>query len=62
MWHRDFPEQAKEMWEVLAKALMMQYANSVAFVSQDDLRQAAATQTEIEMKDDGSIHFRVERN
>jgi hypothetical protein len=60
MFQRDFPTDAREMWDVIAKALMIHLGGSVC-LSQLDLREAAATQAEIELTDDGSIHFRVDR-
>lgn len=64
MWHRDFPPEAKEMWDVLAKALMMRddMGGGYVIVKNEDLRRAVDTQAELELHDDGSISFRVERN
>jgi hypothetical protein len=61
MWHRDFPPDAREMWDVIAKALMLRAQTSAVHISGDELRQAADTQAEIELHDDGSIGFRKER-
>lgn len=60
MWHRDFPPEAREMWDLLAKALMIRCGGTVT-VSANDLRAASDTQAEIEIGDEGSISFRVER-
>lgn len=60
MWHRDFPSDAREMWDVIAKALMLREGGSVR-LSAADLRAAAETQAEIELGPDGSIYFRAEQ-
>ena len=60
MFKRDFPPDAIEMWDVIAKALMIHLGGSVC-LSPLDLREAAATQAEIELLEDGSVYFRVER-
>lgn len=60
MAQRDFPASAQEMWDVLAKALMLRCDGAVK-VTEDELRTAAATEAEIELLSDGSISFRVER-
>lgn len=59
-WHRDFPKGAREVWDVLAKALMIR-AGGVAVVYEHELREAASTQAEIELGEHGEITFRVER-
>lgn len=61
MWRRDFPEQATEMWDVLAKALMIRAGGNVILTA-DEIRQAADTQAEISLGDSGAIAFRVEMN
>ena len=60
MWHRDFPPEAHEMWDMLAKALMIRAGGSVT-VGLDEARAAADTQAEIEMRE-GQIIFRIERS
>lgn len=60
MWHRDFPPDASEMWDILAKALMIRAGGSIT-VPADEIRQAAQVQAEIELAEDGTISFRVER-
>ena len=62
MWHRDFPTDAREVWDVMAKALMMRFGGHALTLSADELRAAAAMQGEIQMNDDGSIDFRTERH
>lgn len=61
MRHRDFPSDAREMWDVLAKALMLRAGGSVT-VAADERRRASDTQAEIEIDADGAITFRVERH
>ena len=61
MWHRDFPPDAREMWDVIAKALMIRAGGQVS-LSDDELRRAADAQAEIDLSEDGDISFRVERN
>lgn len=61
MWKRDFPYDAREMWDVLAKALMLRAGGNVT-ISHDELRCAATVQAEINLRADSSIEFRVERN
>ena len=62
IWHRDFPPEAREMWDVIAKALMLNFGGHVITFSADELRRASDTQAEIVLEDDGSIRFRVERH
>lgn len=61
MFQRDFPTDAREMWDVIAKALMLRAGGDVS-ISREALREAVDTQAEIDLKDDGSIQFRVERH
>jgi hypothetical protein len=61
MFHRDFPSDAHEMWDVLAKALMLR-TGGVVTISAAELRAAASTQAEIELDDDGSIRLRAAHN
>jgi hypothetical protein len=60
MWHRDLPPNSEEVMDVIAKALLLRAGGSVV-LSDDELRQAANTQAEVELRD-GDIAFRVERN
>jgi len=60
-WKRDLPEDAREVWDILAKALMMRAGGSVT-IPPSALKEAAETQAEIAYADDGSIVFRIERN
>ena len=50
------------MWDVLAKALMLRAPIHAVRISADEIRAAADTQAEIELRSDGSIGFRVERS
>lgn len=63
MWHRDFPPDAREMWDVIAKALLLRIgsAGSAVSISDAELRIAQETQAEIYLCGDGAILFRVER-
>lgn len=61
MPHRDFPPDAREMWDVLAKALMLR-AGGIVQVGMAEASAAADTQAEIELLKDGTIEFRVERH
>lgn len=60
MWHRDFPPDTREMWDVVAKALMLRAGGSVELTA-EELRSAAMVQAEIELASDGAIAFRAER-
>ncbi len=60
MFHRDFPCDAQEVWEVIAKALMLRTGAAVV-ISFDELRSAAATQAELGL-DKGSLILRREMN
>lgn len=61
-FHRDFPTDAREMWDVVAKTLLLRFYNGCEVIlTQDQLRSAADTQAEIELMDDGSIRFRAAR-
>ena len=59
MWHRDFPTDAREMWDVLAKALMIRAGGGV-IISVEEYREAAATQAEVTLKG-STVEFRIER-
>ena len=61
MFHRDFPIDADDMWDVIAKAMMLHLGGSVC-LSPLDLREAASTQAVVELLSDGSILFKVETN
>ncbi len=61
MWHRDFPDDAREMWDVMAKALMMRNGNSTILTA-EELRTAAETQAEISLGSDGAIAIRAVTN
>lgn len=61
MWRRDFPDDAREMWDVLAKALMLRTGGGVT-VTETELRAAADTQAEVELTDDGSVRLRAVNN
>lgn len=61
MWHRDFPDDARETWDIIAKALMLRVGGTMT-LSGAELRIAANTQAEIELSDDGSIRFRAVSN
>lgn len=60
MWQRDFPADNQDMWDIVAKALMLRAGGSV-HLGAEELREAAATQAEIELKQNGSLAFRAER-
>lgn len=61
MWHRDFPPEARELWDIVAKALMLRFGGRVN-VSADELRAARETAAEIEIDPSGGIQFRIELN
>lgn len=54
MFARDFPTDARDMWDIIAKALMLRAGASVS-IPATELRAAADTQAEVELCDDGSI-------
>ncbi len=58
MWHRDFPPDAIEMWDVLMKAFMLKYGCHVDTFSADEIREASGVQAEVALNDDGSIGVR----
>jgi hypothetical protein len=63
MFHRDFPTDAREMWDVIAKALLLRFHNGCGVeLTADQLRGAAETQGEIEFTESGSINFRIEQH
>lgn len=59
-FHRDFPPGAHEVWDILAKALMLRGEGSV-LVTREELLKAKDTQCEVMLTLDGGIVFRVER-
>jgi hypothetical protein len=61
MWHRDLPDDSKpDAMDIIAKALMIRLGGSVT-LTEDELRGAGSHQAEINMMDDGSLSFRIER-
>lgn len=58
-FHRDFPEDAREMFDIVAKALMIR-AGGVVLLTLAELRSAAETSAEIGWEAD-ELTFRVER-
>lgn len=55
----DFPPGTEEMWDITAKA-MLKRAGGHVHITRAEIEEAARTQCEIEMMEDGSIVFRVE--
>lgn len=53
--------EVRDMWDVIAKALMLRAQTRAVRISADELHVAADTQAEVELKEDGSIVFRAER-
>ena len=58
-WHRDFPPQAHEMWDILAKALLLR-GNGGVTITRHAIVTAQQTACEIELADNGNLNFRVE--
>ncbi len=58
---RDFPPSAQEVWDILAKAQMLRAGGKIV-LSNREMIEAANTEAEIELLDDGSISLRVERH
>ncbi len=48
-WHHDFPDDVREMWDVVAKALLLRSAGNVR-LTMDELRRAAGEQAEIALQ------------
>jgi hypothetical protein len=61
MWHRDFPPEGREMWDILAKALLLRLGDYV-HVSADELRVAREAAAEVEIDQFGGIRFRIVAN
>jgi hypothetical protein len=61
-WHRDLPPRLEEVFEVVAKALMIRAGDPGVVLSREELQDAADTQTEIALDEEGCVYFRVERN
>lgn len=59
-FHPDLPGETREVWDILAKALMLRVGGGVT-VTKEELRNAASTPCEIALNDDGSITLRVAR-
>lgn len=60
MFHRDFPSDAQEMWEIIAKALMLRSGGAIK-LTLAEIRAAAEAQAEIDIRDD-IITLRRETN
>lgn len=58
-WHRDFPPDTEEAWDMMAKALLIRLGGSVS-LSELEMRQAAETACEIALDETGAFHFRRE--
>lgn len=56
-WHSDLPPSTEEVWDMLAKVLMLRSGGPVA-VSERELRNAAKVECEVALEKDGTFHFR----
>lgn len=59
IFHRDLPPMTEEVWDIVAKTLMLRVGGFVAITKQE-IETAQATQATISLEDNGSIVFRIE--
>jgi len=59
-WHSDLPPGTEEMWDMIAKVMLLRAGGSVV-IDKNELRRAAETPCQISYDaDTGTANFRVE--
>lgn len=58
-WHRDLPPGTEEVWDMIAKALLLRAGGAQVSFSVTELEAAGKTPCEIQVTNAG-VHFRVE--
>lgn len=58
-WHSDLPRGTEEIWDIMAKALLLRLGGSVT-VSEAEMAAAAETECQMAIADGGVFRFRVE--
>lgn len=59
-WHHDFPPEAKAMWDVVAKALLIRMAQGIVSIDQEELRIAARSRAMMRLDFNGDLQFYLE--
>jgi hypothetical protein len=59
--HDDFPPDAREMWDIVAKALLLRMNEGVIVITQEELRQAARSQALIDLHGNGDLEFFIKK-
>jgi hypothetical protein len=60
-FHHDFPEDAKEMWDIVAKALLLRLNEGVIVITKEELRQAARSEAFIDPHQNGDLEFYIQK-
>lgn len=53
----NFPLGAEEVWDVVAKALLLDREGGIVIISRDELERAAKAECTIRLLEDGSLLF-----
>lgn len=56
-WHSDLPPSTEDVWDMLAKVLMLRSGGPIA-VTERELKDAAKVECEVALEKDGTFHFR----
>lgn len=56
-WHTELPPSTEEVWDIVAKVLLIRLGGSVC-IPQEEARMASEASCEISMDDAGSFYFR----
>lgn len=60
-WHKDLPPKTEQVWDIVAKAMLLKSGGSVV-VTEAEMKTAAVTPCEIAIDSTGMFHFRIEHN
>ena len=58
-WHPDLPPGTEEVWDIVAKALLLRLGGSVT-ITRDEMHRACETPCLIAIDGCGAAHFRIE--
>jgi hypothetical protein len=61
-FHDDFPPEVKEMWDIVAKALLLRLAEGLIVITKDELRKAARSQAFIDLHINGDMEFFIKKS
>lgn len=58
-WKTDFPKGTEEMWDIMAKSLLLRFGGS-AHLTTSEMKQAAQTPCFIKISETGDLLFEAE--